>query len=514
MVTLIAIGGIMITISARVFENMARQTQLRVDQTKAHYLAQAGVMRQIWNWYTNNTTVEGSRRITTVNTTVTGNTLFKAGMDSNGSYLQSNYAYVAPISHTGISHVRALGTTAPAKAAGVTTARTLTVAATQGDFLVVYFTMDNDAAPGGAVSCADNVAGSPNTYKIAADVVNDPGPGAGTGIRTVIFYAIVETAIPIGGIITVTHPSVTARSLNIREFLGPTHLDTAATGTALLTTGPTATAARMQYHELLVGAHGAEGPNTTTFTQGAGWTTATLIGTSGGAVDSNVTLHPQYRIATDNTDYAATGTLTVAHDTASATAAFYGRAHWFTSGANRRLRALRLQNINSANSITLTQMKVSWTGGGAAGVNDIRLNNVSVIPAGGPFTSGTTINVTDTALTFGSSWSGINTYIQWDNSGPADPTTVTCQFIFNVVAPATTATSDANSSEVILWDGAHAGTGVRNRRTFKVTATGQVNQTLGKYFKVLKTISATVSGSPALNSLEIVDWDEGEKNIP
>ena len=120
MVTLIAIGGIMITVSARVFENMARQTQLRVDQTKAHYLAQAGVMRQIWNWYVNNTTVEGSRRITTVNTTVTGNTLFKAGMDANGSYLQSNYAYVAPISHTGITQVKNAGS-AQVKVAGTTT---------------------------------------------------------------------------------------------------------------------------------------------------------------------------------------------------------------------------------------------------------------------------------------------------------------------------------------------------------------------------------------------------------
>jgi hypothetical protein len=55
---------------------------------------------------------------------------------------------------------------------------------------------------------------------------------------------------------------------------------------------------------------------------------------------------------------------------------------------------------------------------------------------------------------------------------------------------------------------------VPNQRTFKVTATGQVNQIRANYFKVLKTINATVSGSPGLTSMEIVDWDEGEKNIP
>ncbi len=515
MVTLIAIGGIMITISARVFENMARQTQLRVDQTRAHYLAQAGVMRAVWNWYTSNTTIEGSRRWSPINTTAVAGTnlIFKAGMDANASYLQSNYAYVAPISHTGIALAANIGT-AQSKAAGTTLVRTLTVGVTQGDLIVVTFAMDNEAT-GGAVTCADFRG---NTYSVAEDVTYNPA-GAGTGVRTVILYAIADTALIATDTITVTHPNVTARALSARSFTGATHLDATTTATGLALVGTTGNQGINKAHELIIGAIGAEGPSGDTFTAGASYTTMTDLGTTGGAANTNVTIDPEYRIVNAEAAYLANGTICTAaqsaagRDYAVAMATFVGRAHWFTSGANRRLRAWRLQNIHNASSITLTDVKVSWTGGGAARLNDIRLNNASVWP-GGTATSGTTVNVTDTALTFGSSWSGINTYLQWDNSGPADPTTVTCQFIFAAVAPATTANSDVNSDEVVMWDGVHAGSGLPKERTFKVTATGQVNQTLGKYFKVLKTVNATVSGAPGLTSMEIIDWDEGEKNIP
>ncbi len=513
MVTLIAIGGIVITISTRVFENMMRQTQLRIDQTKAHYLAQAGVMRAVYNWYTSNTTTEGSRRRAPINTTVTGNTLFKAGTDANASYLQSNYAYVAPVSHTGIAISANIGT-AQSKAAGTTLVRTLTVAVNQGELIVITFAMDNEAT-GGAVTCADSVG---NTYYVAADVTNNPA-GAGTGVRTVILYAIANTALAATNTITVTHPNVTARAMCGRSFTGATHLDIATTATGTGLTGTTTGLESNHMHELIIGAIGAEGPSGDTFTPGTSFTTMTDLGTTGGVADTNITIDPEYRVVNSEASYVANGTICTAaqsatgRDYAVAMATFVGRSHWFTSGGNRRLRSWRLQNIHSASSIVLTDVKVSWTGGGIAQLNGMSLNNVSVWP-GGTAASGSTVNITDTTLTTGSSWSGINTYLQWDNSGPADPTTVTCQFIFQAVAPATTANSDVNTHEVVMWDGAHAGSGLPLQRTFKVTATGQVNQTLGNYFKVLKTVNATVSGTPGLTTMEISDWDEGEKNIP
>ena len=158
MVMIIAISGLVLSASTWFLVNQERETQLRIDQTKAHYLAQTAVMRAIWNWYTSNTTIEGSRRWATVNTTLTGNQIFKAGLTSAAVYLQSNYAYVAPISHTGITHVRNVGS-AQNKAAGTTIAVAVPAAGVQqGDFLVVYFAMDD---AGGAVTCADTGL---NTY--------------------------------------------------------------------------------------------------------------------------------------------------------------------------------------------------------------------------------------------------------------------------------------------------------------------------------------------------------------
>ena len=53
----------------------------------------------------------------------------------------------------------------------------------------------------------------------------------------------------------------------------------------------------------------------------------------------------------------------------------------------------------------------------------------------------------------------------------------------------------------------------RLQRTFDVTSTGQVNQTMNLGFKVSETIKAVVFGAPGAALLEIIDWDEGEQNI-
>lgn len=178
-------------------------------------------------------------------------------------------------------------------------------------------------------------------------------------------------------------------------------------------------------------------------------------------------------------------------------------ANWFTpSGSNRGLRQWRLYNIHTTGAITLTQMKISWSPTGTALLNDIVLNGVSVWP-GGTASSGTTVDITDTTLANNGSWGGATTYIQW-NSSPPDPVAVTAQFIYS----GDSATLDARSHEVVLWNGSQAGSPPA-QRSFTVTSTGEVTQTTGNSFKVLKSVKASVSGS-----LEIMDWDEGDKNIP
>ncbi len=186
---------------------------------------------------------------------------------------------------------------------------------------------------------------------------------------------------------------------------------------------------------------------------------------------------------------------------------------WFAG--NTRLRRWRIRNIHSANSITVTKAKVSWSPVGTTTLSDIQLNNNSVATgAGGPFASGTEITLTNSAanrtLLPGAVWSGNNTYLTWNGSGPPDPALVTVEWTFADDSP----TKDSKAHRVVYWNGAKSGAGRPTEHTFSVTSTGQVNQSSGG-FKVLKTVKATVSGTPGGgSSMEITDWDKIEKNIP
>lgn len=520
MTILIAVTGALVGMSSWFFANQMRQTQLRIDETKAHYLAQAGVMRSIWNWYTTNTTVESSREAANVAaTTIVGNNAFEARANATGTYLQSNMAYVTPTSHTGIVTTTVSVGNNQLKTVGTTTiGRTTTVAVPVGDMIVVYFAMDDVAGP---ISCADTKG---NTYAIAAEVTN-----AGD-VRTAIFYAYADTALASGDTVTVTHPAIIApnlgaRSLRVRSYRGPVmHLDQVLTNTGTGTALSIGNITPANKNSLIAVAFGIEGPLTDTFTVGASYTSMTDAGLSTGAADTNITIAPESRVVTTAGAYATNGTNSIARDWAGVAAVFYQGARWRTppATANRQLTGWRLTNIHTTatSTITIDRMKVSWTGGGAAQLREVRLNNVSVWT--GTAASGTTIDVTNTALAGNrAAWSGINTYLQWDNGGPADPVTVSVQFIF----AGDSATTEDRTHEVRMWDGCQTaancdglGTpfGLPKERTYTVTASGQINQTTDNYFKVLKTVRATVSQAPGAgnNTLEIIDWDEGDKAIP
>ncbi len=316
MVALIAISSLVILGSTRVFQNMSRQTQLKIDQTKAHYLAQAGVMRAVWNWYVSNTGTEANRRYDDngAGTTVVGNTAFKWGSDGTGTpnILQSNFAY--------------------------------------------------------------------HTFNL---------------------------------------------------------------------------------------------------------TDTTIWRTSAGA------------------------------------ACVQGAAGDAANGQCRRLRLWRLRNIQTAglSNIVLATCKVSWTPSEGEGVSAIFLAGTNVTPAGGPFASGTDIDITNTTLAPGAVLSGNTNYIEWNAEpgtscpgGSCSNVLVTVQWTFaDEVANPTTV--DSKSHEIVFWNGAKPAAGLVTPRTFNVTSTGQVNQTMNLGFKVSKTIKATVSGTPGAAAIEITDWDEGEQNI-
>lgn len=508
---MIAIAGSLVGMSTWFFTNQMRQTQLRIDQTKAEYLAQAGVMRSIWNWYTTSTTVEANREANITTATIVGNNAFEARSNST-AYLQSNMAYVTPLSHTGMSTTTVNFGANQLKAAGTTTQTTSGAAVPVGDLMIVYFAMD-DAA--GAVSCADTQG---NAYSVAADVTS-----AGN-VRTVIFYGYIDTALATTDRVTVTHPSTVARSLRARSYRGPVmHLEQTLTSTGTGTALSIGNVTPANKNSLIAVAFGIEGPLSDTFTVGTSYTTMTDAGLSTGAADSNITIAPESRVVTTQAAYATDGTNSIARDWAGVAAVFYQGARWYTVPAtsNRQLSGWRLTNIAAAaaSTITIDRMKVSWTGGGAARLTAVAVGGTTIWT--GSAVSGTTIDVTNTALAGNrAAWSGYNTYFQWDNGGPADPLDVSVQFIFS----GDSATVDDRTHEVKMWsgcqtadncDGLGTAFGLPRERTYTVTASGQINQTRGGYFKVLKTIRATVSQSPGAgnNTLEITDWDEGDKAI-
>ena len=91
LIALIAIFGFISVGASVALTNGVNEMQLRIDKVKAHYLAQAGVMRAIHNWLSSNST-EASRRYAELNTTISGNQIFKTGCQANFAYFQFSSA--------------------------------------------------------------------------------------------------------------------------------------------------------------------------------------------------------------------------------------------------------------------------------------------------------------------------------------------------------------------------------------------------------------------------------------
>lgn len=505
LVMLIAVSAIVMSNSISAFVESTRQTQLRIDQLKARHLARAGVVKAAWDWYKSNTTIELNRRWSTVDTTVAGNMRFKAGLTSSGTYLHSNYAYFTSTSDTSAlpALVKNINTATNTSA---NTSIALTVPASgvaAGNYAVVSLAMDaNRSNP----SCTDTRGNTYTKHEEAA------ATNTAANVRVALFSAPIGTALTSGNTITCSWTgNCTAEAMSAAEYANVDGFDQSLSASAASGTAPSSGVISTNYgEELLVGAIATEGPVSDSFTAGSGWNDSppTSDGTSLSTAPSNVTISPMYQIAATTDDYQADATITN-RGWAAAIAGFKPPDRWVTSGSNRRLTQWQVYNINTSNSITLDKIRVSWTGGGSAQLNGFVLNGSSKWP-GGTYASGSTIDVTDTTLASGAHWGGSNTYLQWNNGGPADPVTVICQFIFT----GDSTTTDAKSHNVTLWDGDQGGGGLPLRRTFDVVSTGQVDQSGGKNFKIMRSVKAVISAAAGADALEIVDWDEEDHNIP
>lgn len=203
-----------------------------------------------------------------------------------------------------IAFVQNIGTT-QSKRAGTSLSITVPAAGiAAGNSIILDFAMDLTA---GVVSATDSAG---NTYSVDAD--SDDGSGT-AGVRTVILSAHDVAALPAGKLITVTHPSVTARALSADEFSGLATkgvLDQTSTGTGTSTSPSSGSTAKTgQADELLIGAIGVQGPEDDTFTADASYKASTRVGTTGGKDATNITINPEFQIVAAIDTYSATATL-------------------------------------------------------------------------------------------------------------------------------------------------------------------------------------------------------------
>ena len=191
-------------------------------------------------------------------------------------------------------------------------------------------------------------------------------------------------------------------------------------------------------------------------------------------------------------------------------------AVWANVGGNDQLQLWRLKNIHvaeagTADNLVLSRVKVSWSPAGGGNLRRIQLNvggGSTVVLAVGSYANGadTALSATYT-LTPGQTTQSVNTFLEWVGAQPA--TLVTVQWTCND----NSATVESKTHEVVYWNGAQAaGAGRPTMHSFSVASSGQVNQTLANYFKVMKTVKATVAGQ--ISPAEITDWDEVDKNVP
>jgi hypothetical protein len=184
------------------------------------------------------------------------------------------------------------------------------------DLIVVLFSMDNAA---GTVSCTDGLSA---IYTSVSDVTN------AAGVRSVILWAKALGNRAATGAVTVTHPSVTARAMNVRVFRGQdltSPFDQQNTGT---TNGSTATTSNSvtpgQDGELVIAVTGVEDTNNEGNPTQPAWVTDALnkVGTTGGGAASNIYSAGGFEIQTTATARTYNPTLTGAADSANCIVTF------------------------------------------------------------------------------------------------------------------------------------------------------------------------------------------------
>lgn len=216
-----------------------------------------------------NSFTEGPRAGTTGGTDATTNITVSMGwqiVTTSGSYTAAKTGITSrdwagaiasfKTTDAGISYIGNIGS-AQSKTAGTNLSITTSSGVSAGDDIMISFAMDGST---GDVTAVDNAG---NTYVQSVNVqFSTP---SNTNVRNVLLTALNVNALPSGSTITITHPSVTARSAVASVFRGLANaeaLDQVKTATGTTNTVSSgATSTTTQADELLIGSLGLEGPN-------------------------------------------------------------------------------------------------------------------------------------------------------------------------------------------------------------------------------------------------------------
>jgi hypothetical protein len=184
---------------------------------------------------------------------------------------------------------------------GTTTTITLYNALSAGSTGVVCLAVDNAGLNGSDANIPTSLTDTDgNTWTLRNTIINDPGAASG-GVEVGIYTSLLATALSIGDTITITYPvSVTAKAWIIWEFSGYTYSATASTNIGT-STGPTLTTGTVTNANVVIGAMGAEGPDTITAydtdTSNGSWSSQANAAT-GTSVTGDMAVASQYKIVT------------------------------------------------------------------------------------------------------------------------------------------------------------------------------------------------------------------------
>lgn len=188
-------------------------------------------------------------------------------------------------------------------------------------------------------------------------------------------------------------------------------------------------------------------------------------------------------------------------------------AEWKEVAGRVQLRKWKITNIHSSSgppfNLTPAKVKVTWVSMALTTLSSISLNGVEVLSSGNYANGQEAPLEASVALAPGNSFSGPTTYLEWNDAVLPACAMVKVQWIFSDDS----ATKDSKTHEAVYWNGDTAGAGRPTEESFCITSTGQVAQSGGMAFKVLKTVKAVISQGASAD-VSITDWDPVEKNIP